>query len=103
MARRDDAHIWPDHHIVGDVEAADIIESAVLIDEDVAPDADFVASCRIDGGISRKLASTSWPMSWLNKALTSSASSNVRRLSRAVIAIARLTFASMAADSGVPR
>jgi hypothetical protein len=31
MGRCDDAHIRPDHHIVRDVEAAKIIESAVLI------------------------------------------------------------------------
>src|SRR5437016_1390019 len=37
----------------------------------------------------------------LNKARTSSASLNVKRLRLAVIAIARLTFANMAADSGV--
>jgi hypothetical protein len=42
-------------------------------------------------------------MSWLNKARIWSASSNVKRLSLAVIAIARLTFANMAADSGVLR
>ena len=29
MARRDDAHVRPDHHIVRDVEAAKVIESAV--------------------------------------------------------------------------
>jgi hypothetical protein len=40
-------------------------------------------------------------MSWLNKSRMSPASSNVNRLSRAVIAIARRVFASMAADSGV--
>src|ERR1700760_3695117 len=40
-------------------------------------------------------------MSSLNKARTSSASLNVKRLRAAVIAIARLTFADMAADSGV--
>src|SRR5438067_641341 len=37
----------------------------------------------------------------LNKARTSSASLYVKRLRLAVIAIARLTFATMAADSGV--
>src|SRR6202011_5388889 len=37
----------------------------------------------------------------LNKARTSSPSLNVKRLRLAVIAIARLTFANMAADSGV--
>jgi hypothetical protein len=41
MARRDDAHVRPDHHIVFDVEAAKVIESAVLIYEDIMPDADF--------------------------------------------------------------
>jgi hypothetical protein len=41
MARRDDAHVRPDHHIVCDVEAAKVIESAVLIYEDITPDADF--------------------------------------------------------------
>jgi hypothetical protein len=40
-------------------------------------------------------------MSSLNKALISSASSNVKRLGLAVIATARLTLATMAADSGV--
>jgi hypothetical protein len=40
-------------------------------------------------------------MSWLNKARISSASLNVNRFSLAVIAIARLTFASIAAESGV--
>lgn len=40
-------------------------------------------------------------MSSLNKARTSSVSLNVNRLSLAVIAMARLTLASMAADSGV--
>jgi hypothetical protein len=42
MARRDDAHVRPDHHIVRDVEPAKVIESAVLIYEDIMPDADFV-------------------------------------------------------------
>jgi hypothetical protein len=40
-------------------------------------------------------------MSSLNKARISSASSNVKRFNLAVIAIARLTFANMAAESGV--
>jgi hypothetical protein len=42
-------------------------------------------------------------MSSLNKARISSASLNVKRFSVAVIVIARLTFANMAADSGVLR
>jgi hypothetical protein len=40
-------------------------------------------------------------MSSLNKDRISSASLNVKRLSVAVIAMARFTFANMAADSGV--
>jgi hypothetical protein len=40
MARRDDAHVRPDHHIVGNVETAKIIKSAVLIYENIAPDTD---------------------------------------------------------------
>ena len=40
MARRDDAHVRPDHHIVGNVEPAKIIKSAVLIYENIAPDTD---------------------------------------------------------------
>ena len=82
MARRDDAQVRPDHHIVRDVEAAKVVESAVLIYEDIVPDADL-------------------PISSLNKARISSALLNVKRFSMAVIAIARLTFANMAADSGV--
>ena len=50
MARRDQAHIRPDHHIVCDVEPAEVVERAVLIDEDITPDADFVAA----GGIERR-------------------------------------------------
>jgi hypothetical protein len=42
MARGDDADIRPNHHIVRDVEAAKVIESTVLIDEDLTPDADLV-------------------------------------------------------------
>jgi hypothetical protein len=37
MARRDDAHVRPDHHIVRDVEAVKVIESAVLIYGDIMP------------------------------------------------------------------
>src|SRR6266404_7134516 len=53
------------------------------------------------GGINKKLSSTFLPMRSLNKARTSSASLNVKRLRLAVIAIARLTFANMPPDSGV--
>ncbi len=49
MAARDDAHIRPDHHVVGNVESAKVIESAVLIYEDITPDANFVPV----GGIER--------------------------------------------------
>jgi hypothetical protein len=41
MARCDDAHVRPDHHIVRDIETAEVIEGAVLIDEDIASDTDF--------------------------------------------------------------
>jgi hypothetical protein len=51
--------------------------------------------------MNKKLSSTSLPMSWLNKARISPASSNVKRFSLAVIAMARLTFANIAAESGV--
>jgi hypothetical protein len=101
VACRDDAHVGPDHHIVCDVEAAKVIEGAVLIYEDIIPDADFVPTGRIKGRNRKKLSSTFLPISSLNKARISSASLNVKRLSVAVIAIARLTFANMAADSGV--
>ena len=37
MARRDDGRVRPDHHIVCDVEAAKVIESAVLVYEDIMP------------------------------------------------------------------
>lgn len=38
MARGDDVYVGPDHHVVGDVQAAKVIEGAVLVDEDIAPD-----------------------------------------------------------------
>ena len=40
-------HVRPDHHIVSDVEAAKVIESAVLIDKDILPNANFVSASRI--------------------------------------------------------
>ena len=43
MAGRDDADVRPDHHIVRDIEVAQVIKSTVLVDEDVTPDTDFVA------------------------------------------------------------
>jgi hypothetical protein len=53
MARRDDAHARPDHHIVRDVEAAKVIESAVQIYEDIMPDANFVptGSINMEGSV----------------------------------------------------
>jgi hypothetical protein len=48
MARRDDAHIRPDHHIVCDLAASKVIESAVLIYEDIMPNADFVPTSSIN-------------------------------------------------------
>jgi hypothetical protein len=48
MARRDDADVRPNHHIVRDFEPAKVIESAVLIYEDIMPDADFVSAGSID-------------------------------------------------------
>lgn len=65
------------------------------------PTIDASTSAKGDGGINKKLSSTFLPMRSLNKARTSSASLNVYRLRVAVITRARLTFADMAADSGV--
>src|SRR5258708_4628387 len=48
MARRDDAHVRPDHHMVRDVESPKVIESAVLIYEDIMPDADFVPAGSVE-------------------------------------------------------
>jgi hypothetical protein len=46
MAGRDDAHVRPDHHIVGNVEPAKVRESAVPIYEDITPDTDInLAGC----------------------------------------------------------
>lgn len=41
MARRDDTHVWADHDIVRNFEPAKVIKSAVLIDENIAPDSDI--------------------------------------------------------------
>jgi len=46
VARRDEAHVRSDHRIVPDVESAKVIESAILVYEDILSDADFVpAGC----------------------------------------------------------
>jgi hypothetical protein len=50
MAGRDDADVRPNHHVVCDVEAAEIIKSAVLIDEDMTPDADLVPAGCLERG-----------------------------------------------------
>lgn len=42
MARRDDGYVRPDHHIVRAVEPTKVIEGAVLIDDDVTLEADFL-------------------------------------------------------------
>jgi hypothetical protein len=47
MTRCDDADIRRDHHIVRNVEAAKVVKSTVLINEDVTPDADLVPAGRI--------------------------------------------------------
>src|SRR6185312_13449223 len=54
MARRDDAHVRSDHHIVGNVESAKVIEGAVLIYEDVAPDTDIEAAGGVEGWYQHK-------------------------------------------------
>jgi hypothetical protein len=48
MTRRDDAHVRPNHHIVRDVQPAKVIESTVLIYEDIMSDADFVPTGSIE-------------------------------------------------------
>src|ERR1700676_3879719 len=48
MAGRDDAHVRPDHHILGNVEPAKIIKSAVLIYENIAPDTDVAPAGCVD-------------------------------------------------------
>ena len=101
MARGDDAHIRPDHHIIGDVEAAKVIERAVLIDEDIAPDADFVAAGGIEWRNQQK-AFVDLLADELAEQRPDFVGIVVRQsVEAAVIAIARLTFANMAADSGV--
>ena len=51
MARGDDTDVRPNHHIVRDVEAAKVIESTVLIDQDLTPDTDLVptGSIKMEG------------------------------------------------------
>src|SRR5947209_7018744 len=48
MAGCDDADVRPDHHIVGNVESAEVIESTILIYEYIAADADIDAAGRIE-------------------------------------------------------
>ena len=49
MTRRDDTHVRPDHHIISDIESAKIIESAILIYEDIAPDSNIESTDRVEG------------------------------------------------------
>lgn len=50
VAGRNEADVWPDHHIVGYVEPTKVIERAVLIDEYIAPDTDVDPAGCIEGG-----------------------------------------------------
>jgi hypothetical protein len=49
MNGRDDAYVRPDHHIATNIESADVIKGAVLIDENVTTDADIDRA----GGVER--------------------------------------------------
>ena len=55
MARRDEVHVRSDHHVIGNAKPAEIIESAVLIDEDIAPDAGIKTPGCIKGWYQYKL------------------------------------------------
>lgn len=102
MARREDAHVRPDHNVVSDVQSAKVIKCAVLVYENISTDADFGPAGSIkwwdqqESLVDRPTGKFS-----VNKIRISSISSNVKRLSLAVITVARFTFATMAADSGV--
>ena len=103
MARRDDAHIRPDHHIVANVESAKVIESAVLIYEDIAPDADFVST-----GSKKWRDQQKALVHLFTDQFAEQGPNFVRIVERQAVQsngdrIARLTFANMAADSGVRR
>jgi len=50
MARRDDANVWSDHHAIRDVEASEVIESAVLIYEYILANTHFTPA----GSIKRR-------------------------------------------------
>lgn len=101
MARCHDTHVRPDHHIIGNVDPARIVHGAILLYEYIAPDADILAAGTVKRRDQRKLSSTLLPTRSLNTPRISSASSKVERLRAGVIAIARLTLATTAADSGV--
>jgi hypothetical protein len=64
--------VRPDHHIVRDVEPAKVIESAVLIYEDITPDADFVLPAYRTAGSVESSRLPFLPMSLLNKTRISS-------------------------------
>ena len=101
MARRDDAHVRTDHHIVCDVEPAKVIEGAVLIDEDIMPDADLVPT----GSVKRRDQQKTLVYLFTDK-FAEQGPNFVRIVERQAVQsngdrIARLTFANMAADSGV--
>ena len=50
MGGGDDADVWSNHYIVGDIESAEIIKSAILIDEDIASDGDVCAAGCVERG-----------------------------------------------------
>ena len=103
MARRDEAHVRSNQHIVRDVEAAEVIERAVLIYEDITPDADFVST-----GSKKWRDQQKALVHLFTDQFAEQGPNFVRIVERQAVQsngdrIARLTFANMAADSGVRR
>jgi hypothetical protein len=54
MARRDQAYVRSYHHIIGDIDAAKVIHSAVLVDEHPAPNSSILTPGRIERWNERK-------------------------------------------------
>lgn len=49
MARRDDVHVWPDHHVIPNIDPRKVIDRAVLIYEYPSTDMNFLAAGRVEG------------------------------------------------------
>jgi hypothetical protein len=95
------SYVWPDHYIVANVKAAHIVKIAVLINKDVLSNTNFVAASSVEWRYQGKAVIYALADELAEQGANFLPVIKDNRLSLAVMAMARLTFSTIKADSGV--